>query len=180
MLAPTNLPPSSAGGSEAAVVAANDEASHDLTALTDHIVERFHRVHLRDLPIAIDLAREVEQRFSGHVDCPVGLADHLGVLARNLEAHQWREEATLFPIIRIGTPFCLAFVARRMMEDHVAVDVHLMALKRFTAALRPSLDAPLCWHALTFMCRKLEADLRAHAQLEHEMLYDLLLAQARR
>jgi regulator of cell morphogenesis and NO signaling len=156
--------------------AANDEAPHDMASLVDHIVERFHRTHLRELPLAIRLSREVESRYAHEPTCPIGLADHLIALARDLEAHQWREEMTLFPLIRIGTPNCLNFVTRRMMDDHVDMDGRLMALKRFTDNYRPSFEAPFCWQALSFTCRKLEADLREHARLEHEVLYRLMTA----
>lgn len=153
---------------------ANDVAPLDLPSLVDHIVERYHRTHLRELPIAIDLARQVEQHCAADPDCPIGLADFLSALAKDLEAHQWREEATLFPLIRIGTPTCLNFVMRRMMDDHVEMDVRLQALDRFTKGYQPSFEAPPCWQALSFMCRKFESDLREHAHLEHVILYALL------
>jgi regulator of cell morphogenesis and NO signaling len=156
--------------------AASDEAPHEMAALVDHIVQRYHQAHLRELPVAIGLAREVEDRHGREPNCPIGLADHLTALARDLEAHQSREEMTLFPLIRIGTPICLNFVTRRMMDDHVDMDVRLMALKRFTDNYRPSFEAPFSWQALSFVCRKLEADLREHARLEHEVLYRLIRA----
>ena len=154
--------------------AANDVAPHDIPSLVDYIVERYHRTHLRELPDAIRLARRVEQLYAADPNCPVGLADHLSALAVDLEAHQWREETTLFPMLRIGTPNCLNFVARRMMDDHIRMDLQLTALQRFTKRFRPSLEAPFCWQALSFMCRKLETDLHEHTRLEHEVLYTLL------
>lgn len=157
------------------IQAANDMAPNGVPALLDRIVERYHRAHLRELPDAIRLARRVEQLYAADPDCPLGLADHLSALASELEAHQWREETTLFPMLRIGTPNCLEFVARRMMDDHVSMDLQLMALEHFTKRFRPSFEAPFCWQALSFMCRKLETDLREHARLEHQVLYALLV-----
>ena len=157
-------------------VAANDAVPRDLPALVDHIVERYHRTHLRELPIAISLARQVEERYAGDPTCPIGLADHLTAMAKDLEAHQWREEATLFPLIRIGTPMCRDFAMRRMMDDHVEMDVRLMALKRLTDGYRPGFETPFDWQALSFMCRKFASDLTEHARLEHEVLYALLRA----
>jgi regulator of cell morphogenesis and NO signaling len=156
--------------------ASEDGAPDELPSLVDHIVERYHRTHLRDLPIAISLARDVERRDAAHPDCPVGLSAHLADLARILEAHQLREESSLFPLIRIGTPMCLDFVMRRMLDDHVEMEMQLMALQRFTARFRPGFRTPFRWQALSFMCRKLEQDLREHARLEHEVLYALLHA----
>lgn len=157
-------------------VAANDAVPHDLAALVDHIVERYHRTHLRELPVVIGLARQVEEGHAGDPACPIGLADHLTVMAKALEAHQWREEVTLFPLIRIGTPTCLKFAMRRMMDDHVEMDVRLMALRHFTDSYRPGFEAPFGWQALSFMCRKFVSDLTEHARLEHEVLYALLRA----
>jgi iron-sulfur cluster repair protein YtfE (RIC family) len=51
-----------------------------------------------------------------------------------------------------------------------------MTLQRFTKRFRPSFEAPFCWQALSFLCRKLETDLSAHARLEQETLYALLKA----
>lgn len=155
--------------------AADEAAPQDMVSLVDYIVERYHRTHLRELPAAIRLARRVEQLYAAEPDCPVGLADHLGALAAHLEAHQWREETMLFPMLRIGTPRCRDFVARRMMDDHVEIDLQLMTLQRFTSRFRPSFEAPFCWQALSSICRKLEGDLHEHASLEHQVLYRLLL-----
>lgn len=154
---------------------ANDAAPFDaVPTLIDHIVERYHRTHLRELPATIALARQVEQAHAADRNCPVGLADHLEALERDLAAHQWREETILFPLARIGTPRCLDFLTRRMMADHADVDLQVIRLNQLTKGYRPSFDAPFCWQALSFMCRKLESDLREHTRLENEVLYALL------
>lgn len=155
-------------------IATPDNRPNDVASLLDHIIERYHGTHLRELPVVIRLAQEVEDLYAGDPKCPIGLADFLAVLAGELEAHQWREEATLFPLIRIGTPICLNLVTQRMMDDHVDLDVRLMGLGRFNHSFRPSFEAPFRWQALSFMCRKLERDLREHARLEHQVLYALL------
>ena len=155
--------------------AANEAAPYDVPTLVDHIVERYDQTHLLELPYTISLARRVEQLYASDPNCPVGLADHLSAMATDLEAHQWREEYTLFPLLRIGTARCLDFVTRRMTADHVDVELELMTLRRLTKGYRPSFEAPFCWQALHFMCRKLETDLREYARLEHEVLYALLV-----
>lgn len=157
-----------------APAAANDRAAHDIPALVDHIVERYHRTHMRELPYAISLARRVEALYGTDPNCPIGLADHLTLMAADLDAHQWREETILFPLLRIGRPHCLNFVTRRMMEDHIDTDLQIIRLRRLTKGYRPSFEAPFCWQALSFLCRKLETDLREHARLENEILYALL------
>ncbi|WP_293353784.1 hemerythrin domain-containing protein [Phenylobacterium sp.] len=155
-------------------VTANDRTRFDIPALVDHIVERYHRTHLRELPYAIGLARSVEELYADDPNCPIGLADHLTAMAEDLDAHQWREETMLFPMLRIGTPHCLNFVTRRMMEDHIDTELQIIRLRRLTKGYRPSFEAPFCWQALSALCRKLERDLREHARLEDEILYAML------
>lgn len=156
--------------------AANAAAPYDIPAVVDHIIKHYHQAHLRELPAAIFLARRVEALYASDPNCPVGLADHLSAMAADLEAHQRREETVLFPLLRIGTPHCLDFVTRRMMKDHVDIDLQLMALHRLTKGYRPSFEAPFCWQALAFLCRKLETDLREHTRLENEVVYALVAA----
>ncbi|WP_296599706.1 hemerythrin domain-containing protein [Phenylobacterium sp.] len=156
---------------------ANDAAPFDVTSLLERIVERYHRTHLRDLASAIALADEAENSRASDPTCPPGLGDHLRRLAAGLEAQQRREEFSLFPLLRIGTPRCVAFVTRQMMDDHVDMELRLDALRRFNSGHRPSFEAPLGRQALSFLCRKLEADLKAHARLEHEVLYAALVQQ---
>jgi regulator of cell morphogenesis and NO signaling len=49
----------------------------DSAALCDHIVERYHDVHRRELPELIGLARRVEAAHADHPLVPKGLADAL-------------------------------------------------------------------------------------------------------
>lgn len=168
--------PSPDTGRRAQTSVANDAAPHDIATLVTHIVERYHQTHLRELPHAIGLARRVEALYADDPNCPLGLADHLSAMAAELAAHQQREELILFPLLRIGTPRCLNFVTRRMMTDHVDVELQLIRLDRLTKGHRPSFEAPFCWQALYAMCRKLETDLREHTRLENEVLYALLLS----
>jgi regulator of cell morphogenesis and NO signaling len=176
-LATALLPDPFVGSAGGGIIAA-DAGAYDIPALVDHIVERYHRVHLHDLACAIELAEQVEEVSADIPDCPRGLVDRLRQLSADLEAHQRREEFSLFPLLRLGTPRCLDFVTRRMADDHAEVDLHVMALHAFNTRHQPSLEAPLCWQALAFLCRKLEEDLREHARLEHEVLYAALQRRA--
>lgn len=157
--------------------AANEAVPTDVPGLLEHIVERYHRTHLRDLASAIALADEVDATDADDPARPRRLGDELRRLADDLEAHQWREEAYVFPMLRIGTPRCVDFVIRRMMDDHVGMDLRLDALHRLNRNHRPSFEASFQRQALSCLCRKLEAELREHAHLEHEVLYATLLQQ---
>ena len=54
----------------------------DSAALCDHIVERYHDVHRRELPELIKLARRVEAVHRDHPLAPRGLADALEAVSR--------------------------------------------------------------------------------------------------
>lgn len=155
--------------------AANDAAPVDIRGLVDHIVDRYHKTHLGDLARAIDLADQVEQLHADEPGCPRGLGDRLRQLAHDLRGHQRREELTLFPLLRIGTPWCLDFATRRMADDHAEIDRHLLMLQAVNASQVPIREEAFQWRTLAFLCHKLETDLREHARLEHEVLYAALL-----
>jgi regulator of cell morphogenesis and NO signaling len=56
-------------------------------ALIDHLLARFHEVHREQLPELIRLARRVEQVHGEREGCPNGLADHLTMMAQELDSH---------------------------------------------------------------------------------------------
>ena len=62
-----------------------------------------------------------------------------------------------------------------MMADHADVELELIRPQQLTKGYQPPFEASSCWQALSFMCRKLEADLREHTRLENEVLYALLM-----
>jgi iron-sulfur cluster repair protein YtfE (RIC family) len=71
-------------------------------ALIDHILERYHETHRRELPELIRLAEKVERVHASHPDVPAGIAEALRTAAYELETHMMKEEAVLFPMMRLG------------------------------------------------------------------------------
>lgn len=139
--------------------------------LIDHIVERYHEVHRREFPDAIEAARRVEAVHDGHADCPHGLADLLAAMFEELESHQQKEERMLFPMMRAGGRKMTGLPIRRMLLEHDEVARRLEQLARLTADFSPPPDACSTWRALYTACRKLDADLREHMRLENDVLF---------
>lgn len=150
-------------------------APSDPQGLIDHIVARYHRVHLQELPEAIALARRVEQVHADHPLRPAGLADHLAMMADDLQSHQHKEEAVLFPMMLEGPSPMLRFPIERMTAEHDDVAEQLLRLAVLTTDFTAPDDACTSWRALYRACAKLDADLREHVHLENNVLFPQFL-----
>ena len=140
-----------------------------------HIVERYHKVHRREFPEIIALARRVESVHRDRADCPHGLANLLSDMFDDLEDHQHKEEAVLFPAMLNGIGPALCGPISRMMQDHD----DLGALLAFMAELTDDFVVPdgacATWRALYAGCSKLDMDLREHVHLENNILFQRFL-----
>lgn len=143
--------------------------------LIDHIIERYHKVHRLEFPGLIEMARRVETVHQARSECPRGLAELLSGMFEELEDHQHKEEAVLFPamVARIGP--VLRGPITQMMRDHE----DLGQLLGFLADLTDDFVAPegACgtWRALYAGCAKLDVDLREHVHLENNVLFPRFL-----
>ncbi|NUQ01367.1 MAG: hemerythrin domain-containing protein [Armatimonadetes bacterium] len=68
----------------------------------EHILERYHAVHRRELAELCPLARKVEGVHAAHPQRPVGIAALLTQMRAELEHHMMREEQMLFPTMLAG------------------------------------------------------------------------------
>ena len=140
--------------------------------LVDHILARYHAVHREQLPELIRLARRVEQVHGDRPDCPLGLADHLTVMAQELESHMRKEEDVLFPMIvrghgaMAGTPIS---VMRMEHDDH---GIALRRLEELTDGITPPRAACTTWRALYAGLRTFRQDLMAHIHTENNILFE--------
>lgn len=156
---------------EGGLKAAGPLAALQTHLLIDHIIERYHRVHMAEFPQAVALARKVEAVHALEAECPHGLADHLALMADDLAGHQRKEERVLFPMMREGGDPMLPIVIARMQLEHGDVQEQLIRLAALTKDFSPPPNACGSWRSLNQMCRKLSQDLREHMQLEDEMLF---------
>jgi len=151
---------------------ARPEQARD-AVLIERLVERFHRKHLAELPALIELAWKVERVHRGHDACPLGAAEHLLLMFEDLEAHQQKEEAVLFPMILAGRSERLAQALRRIGEEHAEHLKQLRELRRVMRDFEPPPDACGSWRRLYEGCRAFHDDLREHVRIE-----DALFARA--
>ncbi len=147
------------------------EAPSETPDLIAYILERYHEVHRREFPEAIRMARRVEAVHRDSPDCPQGLGDLLAVMAHELDEHQAREEAVLFPAMLNGAPFDLSFPIRRMLMEHDDLGDQLETLGKLTTDFLPPPGACTTWRALYAACQKLDTDLRMHMHLENNVLF---------
>lgn len=151
--------------------AANDAAPQATPDLIAFIIDRYHETHRREFPEAIRLARRVEAVHAGAPDCPVGLADHLAMMADDLESHQQKEEMVLFPLMLQGGGPMVRFPVNRMISEHQDVDAQLSDLVALTRCFTPPIGACATWRDLCRVCGKIDRDLREHMRLEEEALF---------
>lgn len=140
-------------------------------ALIDHILDRYHETHRRELPELIRLADKVERVHANHSEAPIGLGVALRAMAAELETHMQKEEAVLFPMMRMGPQPMIAHPIARMRLEH---DDHGVRLREVEALYRHGvLPAEACgsWRALYAGVKKLADDLMQHIHLENNVLF---------
>jgi regulator of cell morphogenesis and NO signaling len=142
-----------------------------VSPLIEHIMRRYHDVHLDDFPQAIALARRVESVHGGDAECPHGLADHLQMMAEDLVGHQQKEEEVLFPMMRAGRGSMLRVAIARMQAEHGDLTGQLTRLAALTKDFSTPEGACGTWRGLSQICRKLDRELREHMHLEDTVLF---------
>lgn len=138
--------------------------------LIDHIVQRFHEVHRRELPELIRLAARVEAVHRGHPEVPAGLTAALKALLAELDGHMQKEEQVLFPMMRAGLPQARQPVAV-MRAEHDGHGERLREVERLARDGTPPEGACATWRALYTGVRKLADDLMEHIHLENNVLF---------
>lgn len=135
-----------------------------VTALTAHIVERFHDTHRRELSMLTMLARKLG---------PSGteLAEHLASMATALEMHMFKEEMRLFPMMEQGGGTLIGLLIDDLMREHRAHEEAVARLEVLTAGLPPPAQREGTADALRAGVAKLVADLGEHVRVEDEVLF---------
>ncbi|MEZ5937388.1 MAG: iron-sulfur cluster repair protein YtfE [Hyphomonadaceae bacterium] len=139
--------------------------------LIDHILARYHETHRRELPELIRLAEKVERVHAAHPDVPRGLAEALRAMVQELETHMMKEEAVLFPMMRLGPHPGIAHPIARMRLEHDDHGERLRAVERLYRNGAVPDDACGSWRALAAGVRKLADDLMQHIHLENNVLF---------
>jgi regulator of cell morphogenesis and NO signaling len=140
-------------------------------ALCDHIVQRYHDVHGRELPELIRLARWVEAVHRDHPLAPKGLADALAAVLDNLLDHMTKEERILFPAVRERYAGSLFGPIAVMRHEHNHHGEEVRAIEALAHGFRPPQDACNSWRALYSGLDKFAGDLAEHIHLENNVLF---------
>ncbi len=143
----------------------------ETSAFIDHIESKFHRVHRRELPELVRLARRVEAVHRHNPAVPRGLADLLDQMGRELESHMEKEEVLLFPWLRQGGGPMIARPISAMIVEHEEQSAGLRGLSVLTNEFSVPEDACTTWRALYLGVRKFSSDLMEHIHLENNVLF---------
>ncbi len=140
-------------------------------ALIDHILERYHAVHRAQLPELIRMARRVEAVHRDNPQVPVGLADLLEAIEREMLEHMEKEEGVLFPMLKAGgNPFVVHPIGM-MRSEHISHGAQLDRLNALTQDATSPEGACNTWRALYTGIAQLNDDLINHIHLENNVLF---------
>lgn len=144
---------------------------HDATALTHHIVTRYHARHREQLPMLASMAGQVEDVHFGDDGVPDGLSVLLQQMIGEMEVHMKKEELILFPAIRRGGMPGIEQPITAMRADHAGHDSDVAAIRLLTANLTLPDGACSTWTRLYDGLAEFIEDLTEHMRLENEVLF---------
>lgn len=139
--------------------------------LIQHILERYHQVHRREVPELIDLAMRVERVHAGHPAAPAGLSDLLERMNAELESHMRKEEQVLFPMMLAGGNPMIVHPIGMMRHEHDDHGENLAALAALSGDMTLPEGACNSWRALYAGLAKLAEDLTEHIHIENNILF---------
>lgn len=151
--------------------AAARDAPEETVSLIDHLLDRYHDTHRRELEFLIPLAHKVERVHGNHPEAPVGLAEVLEALRDELEGHMAKEELVLFPMMRAGASGTITHPITQMRHEHDEAAQLLNTIEHVTRGLTLPAGACGSWTALYTGVKKFNDDLVAHMHLENAILF---------
>jgi regulator of cell morphogenesis and NO signaling len=146
-------------------------APESVEDLIQHILDRYHRVHRREMPELRDLALRVESVHADHPAVPKGLSDLLARMHVELELHMQKEEQILFPMMLAGGNPMIVHPIGIMRHEHDSHGEELKALADLTGDLAVPAEACTTWRALYAGLEKLAEDLTEHIHIENNVLF---------
>ena len=150
----------------------------DTGELIDHILERYHEVHRRQVPELIALSRKVERVHAAKAGVPAGLADLLQQALGELEMHMRKEELILFPAMRQLGAGPLQGPIDQMRQDHSDHGELLETITSLTNGFTPPEGACGTWRALYAGSAQFKDDLIDHIHIENNILFPRFEAHA--
>ena len=142
--------------------------SASLPNTVDHVLERYHATHRRQLADAVQLAEKVASR---HENFPADLVGLLQAIEAELSSHMMKEERMLFPMIKNGMGRNAGMPIRVMMMEHEDHESALAQLMETTHNFTAPDDACSNWQQLYADLKTFADDLNDHIQLENTILF---------
>jgi regulator of cell morphogenesis and NO signaling len=139
--------------------------------LIQHILNRYHAVHRRELPELRALAQRVEAVHAGHPSVPAGLSDLLATMHNGMLSHMQKEEQILFPFMLSGGNPMIVHPIAVMRHEHDDHGEELRVLAQLTNDLTLPEDACNTWRALYAGLGKFAEDLTEHIHIENNILF---------
>lgn len=136
----------------------------EVPTLIAHILERFHETHRRELPGLVALAQALHGPGAE-------VAEQLLSMASALEAHMFKEEMRLFPMIEQGGSPLIGHLIDDMSREHRAHDEEIGRLEGLLAALQPPPGGEATLAALRAGVAGFVDDLHLHMQIEDDVLF---------
>tara|TARA_R110002072_G_scaffold10569_37_gene49281 strand:- start:5135 stop:5818 length:684 start_codon:yes stop_codon:yes gene_type:complete len=143
--------------------------------LIEHILDRFHAKHRRDLPVFLEMAQACEIAHGSGPDWPEDLLAHLEHMAAELELHMRKEEEVLFPLILRGMGRHALTPIGVMKGEHEDHGDHLKRMREMTDQFRAPAHACATWVGLYRNLATLEDELMMHIHLENNLLFPRVL-----
>nr|AEI30519.1 iron-sulfur cluster repair di-iron protein [uncultured microorganism] len=136
--------------------------------LVEHVLERFHEAHRRDLPRIVALARDVEEGGG-----PAGFAVPFAALAEALEMHMFKEEMRLFPMMEQGGNSLIVQLIDDMQAEHRLHGDEVGHIEALLRALPAAADPGSALASLRTAWAGFLADLAEHTQIEDGRLFPM-------
>lgn len=153
-------------------IAESSELPTETAELIDHILERYHESHRRQLPELIQFSRRVEQVHAGKPGVPAGLADILQQALGELEVHMRKEELMIFPAMRrTDMERTLDGPTAMLRDDHDDQQQMLERIAALTDDFTPPEGACGTWRALYAGAAEFARDLVEHIEIENNILF---------
>ena len=140
-----------------------------LPATVDHVIERYHNGHRRQLADAIALA---EKGAARHAETfPAEIVPLLQEIEAELSGHMQKEERMLFPMIKNGMGRNAGMPIRVMMMEHEEHEAALAQLLATTDNFTAPAEACSSWQQLYADLKTFADDLNDHIELENTILF---------
>jgi regulator of cell morphogenesis and NO signaling len=137
----------------------------------NYIKAKYHNHHRIHLPKIIALAEQVECQNRDSLYCPVGLADYMKNMHKELLAHMESEEQILFPFLADEKQTYIFTQVSLAIHNHDHEIGQLTEVNELTNGLTLPENAGYVWETLYAELKDFKGELMEHVRLENDVLF---------